>query len=304
MRQRIEENAELTRLVREEERNPNFSAILPVKGRFSLRRQPLFTKLRELLGEDGPEIAIDPIDALTGEMARSWISLRRPRPETILFTIGDIRMLVSHEHSRFEDADGVYSFCNPGLWAAGVADVADHSSITTVLELSDTPFPHPDDVYDRAVAVTVTAAAVAALHPVKAVLWQPARNALPPTLFDATVEDLCTGAPPLMLWTRWSLLAADRDGLHPGIVTRGLEPFIQREIIAPPSTVPKERMLEAVFRLASRMLNWETKPKEGEIIDGATPCKLRYRRKSIYSSAPYFEICPIEQGADADAATG
>lgn len=294
MRQRIEDAAHMARQVRAENWSPNFSAILPIKGRFVLRKADLFKALKEFLGPDGPSVWADPIEQASGEQGRSWLPFGKHAPEAHLFSIGGIRMLVSHEHGTFEQEGGFYRFINPNLWRNGAPEAAAHTSFVTILELSDAPFPHPDEVFDRAVAVTATAAAIAELHPILAVLWQPAENALPPALFGTAVEDLRSDIPPLILWTRWNMITGEDEKRHPGLLTRGLSPLIGREIIAPPSDVSMEHMLENVFRLASRMINWDEAPGDGSIIGRAAPCRLRYRRKSIYSPDPYFELIPAE----------
>lgn len=295
MRHTTQESDRMKRQIHEEAPVANFSAILPMSGGFVLNRDALLEQLQEFLGHGGPEITLDPIGEMGGGIKNKWMSLGRQQPETVLFSIGSVRLVVSHEHRPFETEAGLDGYCNPGLWPDGIGDAASHESFVTITELSDTALPHPDDVFDRAVGVTITAAAIAALHAPKFVLWQPAGNALPPELFDALVEDLMQGAPPLLLWTRWSIVPASEKGSNPGIVTRGLAPLIGREILAPPSHVPKERMLELVFRLANRMISWEVKPGDGDIIGDAIPCRLRHRRKSIFSRTPYFELRPVTE---------
>ncbi|MEM7239230.1 MAG: hypothetical protein AAF501_15600 [Pseudomonadota bacterium] len=297
MRQRIEDTVHMTRQVREENWSPNFSAILPMTGRFTLRMDDLFEALGTILGDNGPEVRADPLEAATDQTSRSWLRFGKPAPEAHLFSIGGIRMLVSHEHGSFEEESGFYRFINPNLWRSGAHDAAGHSSFVTVLEMSDAPFPHPDDVFDRAVAVTATAAAIAELHPILAALWQPAENALPPALFNSAIEDLKAEIPPLLLWTRWNLLPGDSEEQQPGLTTRGLSPLIGREIIAPPSDMSMEHMLENVFRLASRMINWDNPPVDGSVIGRAAPCRLRFRRRSIYSDDPYYELIPTGETA-------
>ncbi|MEM9044941.1 MAG: hypothetical protein AAGC81_09605 [Pseudomonadota bacterium] len=275
--------------------DPNFSAIVPLKGRVELKRAALLDQLRAQLGEDGPEVTVDPLEADI-ETRRPWLSFGAKQPEAFLFSIDSIRMLVTLEHSKFSDAGGIHSFINPNIWDSGIAEAEEHSSFITILELSDAPYPHPDEVFDRAVAVTMTAAAVARTMPATCVMWQPAQNALPVALFENCVEDLQSDVAPLLLWTRWNLLPPkdDESGLHSGLATRGLTTLIGREIIAPPSRIQTGVMMENVFRLASRMINWRSKPCDGAIIGKEAPTRLKMRRKSLYSNRPYFELVPME----------
>lgn len=295
MRHWIDKTTETqTRSARSKSRDPSFSAILPLKGRAELKRSALIKQLREELGEGGPEVTVDPLEADI-ETRRPWLGFGAKAPEAFVFSIDSIRMLVTLEHAKFEEGGGIHSFINPNLWETGAADAAEHSSFVTILELSDAPYPHPDEVFDRAVAVTMTASAVSKVLPATCVLWQPAQNALPLEIFQNCLEDLQAEVAPLLLWSRWNLIQpkdGERD-LHAGLSTRGLSPLIGREIVAPPSQIPTGMMLENVFRLASRMINWRSKPCEGAIIGQEAPTRLKMRRKSVYSNRPFYELVPM-----------
>ncbi|MEM8792445.1 MAG: hypothetical protein AAGE80_12570 [Pseudomonadota bacterium] len=276
-------------------RDPNFSAILPLRGKAELKRSDLLDKLREELGESGPEVTVDPLEADI-QTRRPWLSLGSKQPEAFLFSIDSIRMLVTLEHKKFEDGGGVHGFINPNIWNKGISEASEHTSCLTILELSDAPYPHPDEVFDRAVAVTMTAAAAAKIMPATCVLWQPAQNALPIDIFEASVADLRGEVPPLLLWTRWNMIPPKdtEEKLFPGLATRGLAPLIGREIIAPPSRIETGQMLENVFRLATRMIDWRSKPCDGAIIGKELPTRLKLRRKSIYSARPFYELVPMD----------
>ncbi|MEM7177978.1 MAG: hypothetical protein AAGD47_01845 [Pseudomonadota bacterium] len=276
---------------------PNFSAILPISGAFTLDREALIGQLREIMGPEGPEISLDPIGTRGGPVGEAWLSFGTQANESLMFSIGGIRILVGHDLRAYEDAEGLEAYCNPVFWPDGIAEPAEDASFISVVELSDTATPHPDEVFDRAVAVTITAAAVAALKEPDLVLWKLAQNALPPAMFRGLVEDLLHGAPPLLLWAHWAVVPTSREGFEPGIATSGLAPLIGRDILAPPSHVPQARMLELVFRLANRMISWEDKPGDGDLIGEEPVCRVRHRRQSIFSRTPYFELRPLEEGA-------
>jgi len=119
------------------------------------------------------------------------------------------------------------------------------------------------------------------------------------------MERFVEGLAPLQFWIRLQMLAAPLqeekefgrlvgDALNPGIATLGLAAFIGAEIVAPPSVVERDVMLDHVLALASAVIDENAELKDGATYGkaGGTMVRLNKKPSGPYSSVPYWELLP------------
>lgn len=282
-------------------RNPNFAAILPLDRPDRLDREDLIARLRALVEPAGAQVHLDPLEGIMPLPKRSFFGLNRVVPQSVLLQMAGVKLLISLDPSPLTEAGGVHAYLNPMIWQRGVAPVVEHRAHATIVELglADNFGIEEEDgidaVFDRATAVTLAASVVADMLEPTAVLWLPARNALPMPAFRDAVADMQAGAAPLTLWLRWHQLPTENPLMQPGLATNGLLPFVGREIMAPPSATPLAEMLGHVFKLACRLVNTQGAPVDGEVLDpnGPYPCRVRVRRRTVWTDTPTYELAAL-----------
>jgi len=200
----------------------------------------------------------------------------------------------------------MHSFINPSVWRGSLGGMTEHRAHILIAEEENSGGGMSRDaMFDRATAVTLATAAVASFAEPLGVIWLPARNALPMSTFGTEMERFVEGLAPLQFWIRLQMLAAPLqeekefgrlvgDALNPGVATLGLTAFIGAEIVAPPSVVEREMMLDQVLALASAVIDENIELKDGAVYGktGGTMVRLNQKPSGPYSSAPYWELLP------------
>jgi len=273
----------------------SFSAVLALKRKTTLEAADLIPALRLFVEPSGARVTaarrsrreVEPVQP--GLMARI---LRRGRP--ITFDLDGVRMRVSLINRPFRGRDGMRGFVNPAVWADGLAPLVDHRAHVLIEETGvDDEEEGPDEVFDRAAAVTATAFVVAGLTAPAGAIWLPARNAIPLSTLSEEMDGLIAGHAPLRLWMRWQVIApAPRQDACPGLVTSGLAPLIGREIVAWPSRVETHRQVENVIALARRLIDEgvEIVAKKHLAVGGDTHLSVRLRATTPEDDVPVFEV--------------
>lgn len=276
-----------------------FEAVLPVRRGAILEPEVLCRELSELVAESGAAVSL-----LTSEHGaprrRRMLGFGSAPPAPIRCDIGGLGLEILQYATPFAEGgtsarETVAGMINPAFWSEEMAPLLDHRAHVRVSEIDpQAAGSEPEDLFDRAVAVTVAAAAVAKLVDAPAVIWLTSRNLLTRRTFGQEMERLHDGAAPLRLWLRWHVVpvAPDED-LQPGVATHGLAELAGFEMIAPPSKVPREAMLEHVFHLASRIVDQQDLPSEGEETgaNGET-VRLRYAPEGEFSDTRCLVISP------------
>lgn len=261
------------RLRKELARREHFSLLLPLPEPLAAPDpRDLREGLRAVTAHSGATIEIHPLmrgaqpKAPRGPLAR--ILPTRP-PEVsgqdLFFVVSDVALWIAFRDTPIGDADELGRFVNPETWPAGREDLSRHRAHIEICDLGlmgRTPMLPADAAFNRAVAVTAAAAAVARMALPLGLLWLPARGALPPASFRDQLARVLAGQAPLELWMRWFFLRG-AEGERPGVITRGLAPFIGREIEVRPSIRPEAEALALAFATASMLID-----RQGRVIDG------------------------------------
>lgn len=278
-----------------------FGAAVPLARMVEIERERMIAELREIVGAIGARVVVtDAAPArrgLLGGLLQRGIELRCQ-------TAG-INLVISVAPKPFCKPALLPGFVNPKVWDRGLKELAAHRAHILVAEADASAGTSPDALFDRATAVTLAAAAMAALTEPLGVAWLAARNLVPLGLFGSEMERFMDGRAPLRFWLRWRVLPppiqAERElgelsgeALNPGVATVGLAPFTGAEVVAPPSTADHEEMLEQLFALASAIIDERWQMKDGGIFAGGEgpPLRLAWRESSRWSPRPHWEVVP------------
>lgn len=273
----------------------SFSAVLPLRRKTTLEAADLIPALRLFVESSGARVTIDPRMTRQAEPARPGLIARvLGRGRRMLFDLDGVQMRVSVVNRPFRGRDGMRGFVNPGVWADGLAPLLDHRAHVLIEETGIADEEEgPDELFDRAAAVTATAFVAAGLTEPAGAIWLPARNAIPASMLSEEMEGLIAGHAPLRLWMRWQVIApAPRQEACPGLVTSGLAPLIGREIVAWPSRVETHRQVENVIALARRLIDEgvEIVAKKHLAVGGDTHLSVRQRATTPDDEVPVFEV--------------
>ena len=152
----------------------------------------------------------------------------------------------------------------------------------------------PDLNYDRAVVVTVTAAAVSLLTDPAGIIWHPAGNATPPDVIPDSVQSLADGLAPLPLWLRW-LLVPPTHGRNPGAATRGLQALLGMELELAPNDFSLEKTVGDLFQIAAVHVRTGRAPPDGS--QAGTKDKTWYHvvhhEHGVITGTPIFRLTPV-----------
>lgn len=273
----------------------SFRAILPLTRKVRLDPGELITELRLFVEQSGASVRMDPRMMTRPDRPSGGLRglLGGAQPERVLFEIDGVRMRVQMVHQPFERRDRIHRFVNPANWTRGLGEFADHRAHVLIHEAGIEGEEGPDAVFDRAAAVTATAAVVARLTRPVGVAWMAAHNALPMPMFREAMEELTEGLAPLRLWVRWHMIPPDEmQEASPGLVTHGLAPFIGRELLAKPSQVESHRLIELAFALARSLVDERVGLGERDhlTLDDGTELDIRLRGPGTHSEVPVYEF--------------
>lgn len=274
------------RLRRELARREHFSIILPLPEPLAAPDPKAFREsLRAVVAHSGATVDLHPLMRGAAPSRSGLLGRLLPTqaPEStgrdLFFVVSDVAIWIAFRDTPVGEEQDVARFVNPESWPAGQAELARHRAHVEICDLGligqGRVLP-ADAAFNRAVAVTAAAAAVVRLALPLALLWLPARGALPPAAFRDQLARVLAGHAPLELWMRWFFLRGG-EGERPGIVTRGLAPFIGREIEVRPSARPESEALALAFAMASFLIDHQVQVSDGQLVTPAPGLTARVR---------------------------
>lgn len=275
------------RLRKELARREHFSILLPMPEPVSAPDPKAFRDaLRAVVAHAGATVELHPL-MRNGVPAQRSSGLGRLFPikapemsgHDLFFVVADVAIWIAFHDRPIGDADEVGRFVNPEAWPGGRTALSSHRAHIEICDLGlmgRRQMSPPDAAFNRAVAVTAAAAAVVRAAMPLALLWLPARGALAPADFRDQLARVLAGRAPLELWMRWFFLRAG-EGERPGVITRGLIPFIGREIEVRPSPRPESEALALAFATASFLIDQRGAVKDGQLVTPVPGLSARVR---------------------------
>jgi len=205
-----------------------------------------------------PEPTLTTIDE-TPAYARFWA---RPKtPPTVGLTVNGITIAVTgHDRPAFrlEDLPRI----DAAAWPGGRSALARGRAHIEISEVRATLSADLDHNHDRAVAVTIVAAAVARLVETIGIVWHASRRCLPADRLPDLVRGLDEGRAPVLLWLGCEAVLA-RAGRPAGLTTRGLYPLLGAEIEVSESGLSHAAALDIALDLAEQVIGAGTPPGHG-----------------------------------------
>ena len=286
-----------------QDQQPLYGAAIPLARPVKLDREALREELRAVITMAGAGVRM-----ANDAPKRGLLSSLTGQPDQVLVEIGGMKLTISSVPKPLCSPTAIHGFINPALWKSGIGGITNHKAHLMIAEAERfTGGSGRDAMFDRATAVTLAAAAVADLGGGEGVVWLPGKNAVPLSTFGSEMERFIDGQAPLLFWVRTQILPAPTqaeqefgqlsgEALEPGIATSGLTAFIGAEIIAPPSHLDRDVVLDYIFALASLVIDENKDLSDGFLI-GTGPNQMRVvpREHGQYSRRPYWELEPAKK---------
>jgi len=278
--------------------NPNlvFGATMALwqEPRFTPRE--LLDAVNEILDGTGAKAEFDPDMAQADQQPRFSLLKRRLKgPPSAILRVNGLRTLVGGGDKAAFVGKALEERVNPALWSEGVSRMSRSRGHVMVADAQPGSATDPDLNYDRAVAVTVTAAAVALLADPVGIIWHPAGNATPPDVIPDFIQSLSDGLAPLPLWLRW-LMIPPPPGLNPGAASRGLEALLGREIEIMPNPYALDDTVAHLFQLSAIAVRTNRSPADGGQV--ASKDKTWYHvdhlDEGVVTKTPVARLTPLE----------
>lgn len=280
---------------------PKFNSNMVFGATMALWRPPRFTphELLDTVNEilDGTGAGAE-FDAKMGEAGKqqkfSLLKRRIKGPPSAMLRINGLLTLVSGGDNPAFTGKALHERINPALWSDGETSL---SRSRGHVMIADAHPPEANDAnlnYDRAVAVTVAAAAVSLLTEPAGIIWHPAGNATPPDVIPDFVQSLAEGMAPLPLWLRW-LSVPPTHGRNPGATSRGLAAFLGRELEIAPNNYPFDKTISHLFQLAAVQVRTGRLPPDGAQVgtmDGDW-YQVEYLDRGAVIDTPVFRLTPL-----------
>lgn len=286
-----------------------FGAAVPLERAIDPGRERMIAELEEIVGAVGARVLVEEEG---GGKPRGFLGGLLKRGTELRCRMAGINLVIRVCSGPFCKPSMVPAFVNPAVWGGSLKPLAEHRGHILIAEADARAGTNADALFDRATAVTLAAAAMAALSDPLGVVWLPARNTVPIRLFGAEMERLTEGLAPLRFWLRWRILPPpvreERElgelsgkALNPGVATVGMSAFLGAELVAPPSTAEQDEMLEQVFALASAIIDEKWQIRDRGVFAGGEgpPLRVAWRESGEWSFAPYWELVPRPTAARA-----
>ena len=296
------------RLRKELVRREHFAALLPMPAPVTLSGEQIIDSMRAVVAHSGAAVTPHPLmrrgatDPPPRRGLSRFLAPRRPavaEGPNVFLVVADVALWISLREGRIGHHGDLARFVNEDTWHEGGEALASHTAYAEICDLgmmTRTAGAALDAAFNRAVAVTAAAAAVARLAPPLALLWHPARSALPPSSFRAQFSRALGGHAPLELWMRWHLLQGE-GGQAPGVATRGLVPFIGREVEVRPSGRRDGDALALAFAAASLLIDHRGSFADGSVVNllPGAPAQVRVGDSRIRRTLPVYEFAFVER---------
>ncbi|MCL5775759.1 hypothetical protein M1105_01940 [Limibaculum sp. FT325] len=275
------------RLRKELAQREHFSLLMPMPEPVAAPDAREFRDhLRTVVAHAGATVELHPLmrgnapEPRGGALGR-LIGARAPEVPAgdLFFVVSGVALWIAFRDTPIGDVEEVGRFVNPEAWPGGREALAGHRAHVEICDLGMVGRERmtPEDAaFNRAVAVTAAAAAVVRGAMPLALLWLPARGALAPAAFRDQLARVLAGHAPLELWMRWFFVRPE-DGERPGVITRGLAPFIGREIEVRPSIRPESEALALAFATASLLIDRRGSVADGQLVTPVPGLSARVR---------------------------
>src|SRR5262249_953517 len=142
-----------------------------------------------------------------------------------------------------------------------------------------------------AAAVSRVAAVLAGQASVTAVYWENADLLVPSSAFREDVLNLTPDRPPISSWVQFFGIPGPAKE-EVGIITKGLAPFIGRELELAPKAHPQRMMLMKAYSIAQWLILQGLLVKDGDTCGASAEeiMRVAYKEKGILSSNPVLQI--------------
>ena len=256
--------------------------------------QELLDTINELLEGTGAIAAFDEKMPNEGQQRFSLLKRRLKGPPSAMLRVNGLLTLVGGGDSPAFVGKALKERVNPALWSEGVQRLSQSRGHVMI---ADAHPPDPDDAdlnYDRAVAVTVTAAAVSLLTDPVGIIWHPAGNATPPDVIPDFIQSLADGLAPLPLWLRWLLVPAEK-GRNPGAASRGLEALLGLEIEIAPNDYSLEKTVNDLFHISAVHVRTAKAPPDGSQVGtkDKTWYHVVHKEHGSVTKTPIARLTPV-----------
>lgn len=247
----------------------HFAAYLPLAEPASVELETVYDKVKTLVSHGGAEVFLHPRQKKLEQGGGRLFGFRGGgrEPKMFFLVVSGVGIWIVLREAPLNGVVDLPKWVNPETWPDGLDGMRGHRAAIEIYDLGlmkGSVGPVLDVAFNRAVAVTVAAAAMAQIVPPLGLLWHPARGALPPAAFRDQIGRVIQGAAPLELWMRWYYLRPE-PGERPGVITRGLMPFVGREIEVRPSGHDEADALTLTFAFASLLID-----HGANVVTGAT----------------------------------
>jgi hypothetical protein len=277
--------------------NPNlvFGATMALwqPPRFTPRE--LVDTINEILEGTGAVARFDPrMNEAADQPKFSLLKRRLKGPPSAMLRVNGLSTLVGGGDKPAFTGKALEERVNPALWAEGVQRLSSSRGHVMIADAHPNDPNDPDLNYDRAVAVTVTAAAVSLLTDPAGIVWHPAGNATPPDVIPDFIQSLADGLAPLPLWLRW-LLVPPVGNLNPGAASRGLEALLGMEMEIAPNKKSLEQTVGHLFQLAAIHVRLGKAPPDGSQVGtkDKTWYHVEYVEKGAVTNTPVYRLTPV-----------
>ena len=244
-----------------------FAAVLPLARTVSVSPEQILAAILERLEGTGAGAALMIVpEAIDKKPGFSFLPSSQNTDPPVIVNVNGIPLVIRVKSGKSYNKEALKRRVDPEIWGDGVKRLSKQKAHVTIFEPAPGHTADFDLCYDRAVAVTVTAAAIASLTEPLGILWHPAGTALPDAEIDLSLERLAGMVAPVHLWTRWREIPVE-NGAEPGVVSRGLYPLLGREIEILPSSLSFDSAVDFVRKLSELILASGRMPPHGARIE-------------------------------------
>jgi hypothetical protein len=280
---------------------PKVNPSLAFGATMALFRPPRFTP-QELIdtvndileGTGAVAIFDEKMDQAGAQQKFSLLKRRLKGPPSAMLRVNGLLTLVGGGDNPAFVGKALQDRVNPALWSEGVQRLSQSRGHVIIADAHPPDLNDPDLNYDRAVAVTVTAAAVSLLTDPVGIIWHPAGNATPPDVIPDFIQSLAEGMAPLPLWLRW-LLVPPTPGRNPGAASRGLQALLGMELQMAPNDYSLEKTVGDLFQIAAVHVRSGKPPADGSQVGtkDRTWYHVVHHEHSTVTKTPIFRLTPV-----------
>jgi hypothetical protein len=285
------------------DRRPAHGATLPMKQLPRFTAGDLLFTVRQILAGSQAQVDLDLALTTIEEapaFARFW---NRPKsPPTVGLSVNGITIAVTgHDRPAFSSED--MARLDVGQWLGGRSEIARGRAHVEVSEVCAALSADMDQNHDRAVAVTVVAAAVSRLVETIGLVWHASHCCVPADRLPGLIAGLEQGRAPVSLWLGAALVPA-HAGRPASLTTRGLYPLLGAEIEVSECRLPHAVVLDIALALAERIIGVGAPPEHGARLSfgAGRNFLVRHMPRGCGNDVPALILIPESEPAVAGAA--